>query len=100
VVQLTGFWMIQDNKSTPQQQETSCGFRVFDMASMFATTNLTYQAGVQRLIGIKKIPEKCREHVVMDVMQQQKLKPPTWILLFWHHLWVTLAWITRGQFTT
>jgi hypothetical protein len=41
------------------------------MASIFATTNLTYQAGVDTLIRIENLPEKWREHV-MDVLQQQK----------------------------
>jgi hypothetical protein len=41
------------------------------MASIFETTNLTYKAGVDRLIGIEHSTEKCREHV-MDVLQQQQ----------------------------
>jgi hypothetical protein len=48
------------------------------MASIFATTNLTYQDRVDRLIGIENLPEKCREYL-MDVLQQQKWKPPAWI---------------------
>lgn len=63
---------------SPQQQEKECGFRVCVMASIFATTHFNYQAGVDKLIGIKNLPQKCREHV-MDVLQQQKWTPPTWI---------------------
>jgi hypothetical protein len=58
-----------------------CGFRVCVMASIIATTNLTYQVGDDRLLGIKKLPEKCREHV-MDVLEQSKWKPPKLILTF------------------
>jgi hypothetical protein len=48
------------------------------MASIFATTNLTYQAGLDRLIGIENLSEKCGKHVI-DVLQQQKWKNPTLI---------------------
>jgi hypothetical protein len=46
------------------------------MASIFASKNLTYQAGDDRLIGIKKLLRKCREYV-MNILQQQKWKPCT-----------------------
>jgi hypothetical protein len=62
----------------PQQQETQCGSRVCTMASIFATTNLTYQAGLDRLIGIENLSEKCGKHVI-DVLQQQQWKIPTLI---------------------
>jgi hypothetical protein len=46
------------------------------MASIFATTNLTYQAGLDRLIGIDFFSGKCGKHVI-DVLQQQNWKIPT-----------------------
>jgi hypothetical protein len=39
---------------------------------MFATTKISYQAGVDSLIGIENLPEKCREQF-MDVLQEQNV---------------------------
>jgi hypothetical protein len=82
-----------------QKQEKECVFRLCVMDTIFATTNLTYQARVDRLIGIKNLPGKCREHV-MDVLQPQTWKPPPCICLSWHNLCATFSWITRRQCTT
>jgi hypothetical protein len=55
---------LDKKNSSSQQRETRFGCIVCVVASISAAMNLTYKAGDDRLIGIKKISGNCIEYVM------------------------------------